>query len=226
MVLARRARLSYGERVLDVGCGAGASLVPASMVSGSAFGVDASLAMLRANPLPAALVAGDGGRLPFATASFDVVLCGFVLQFLDDAVAASRDMHRVLRPGGRLLVSLPEADVPAAVKVKQEWGKRLGLPPPIRREPAWAVEVVREAGFEQVETSAEEHTFSFESGDSYVDWCRSHGGRALIDAIEATGPDEAAAFASELAAAAESERERVGIPLRATARFVAAVRGG
>ena len=52
-------------------------------------------------------VAADGEALPFADKSFDRVLCGLGLMFFPDDQAALREIHRVLRPDGAFLLSLP-----------------------------------------------------------------------------------------------------------------------
>jgi SAM-dependent methyltransferase len=49
----------------------------------------------------------DGGRMPFAAAEFDTVLCNQVLEHVPDPRALWADMTRVLRPGGRLVVTVP-----------------------------------------------------------------------------------------------------------------------
>ena len=61
---------------------------------------------------------GSAVELPFADAAFDVVLCQQGLQFFPDKPGALRDMNRVLRPGGRLVLSV--------------WG-------PLERSPGFAV---------------------------------------------------------------------------------------
>ena len=53
------------------------------------------------------LVAGDGQHLPFPDASFNFVLCNSVVEHIPDDVAAIREMARVLKPGGTLLMSTP-----------------------------------------------------------------------------------------------------------------------
>lgn len=53
------------------------------------------------------LLAGDALRLPFADASFDAVICSEVLEHLPDYRGALGEIQRVLRPGGRLAVSVP-----------------------------------------------------------------------------------------------------------------------
>jgi SAM-dependent methyltransferase len=108
-----------GSRVLDLGCGTGSSLrflVPLPR-GGMAVGVDRVAEALR----QAAAALGQAGRaslvradlnrpLPFAEASFDRVLCHNVLESLPDPQALLREAHRVLRPGGRLLLSHPDYD--------------------------------------------------------------------------------------------------------------------
>lgn len=50
---------------------------------------------------------GEAAKLPFADGSFDLVTCLDVVEHLDDDTAALREMRRVLRPGGHLLVTVP-----------------------------------------------------------------------------------------------------------------------
>lgn len=108
----RHVGLRPGQRVLDVACGTGiVARVAAPLIGphGLIVGVDLSAAMLdvaRAHaPGGGAAVEwrqGDVAALPSDDASFDVVLCQQGLQFFPDKPGALREMHRVLRPGGRL----------------------------------------------------------------------------------------------------------------------------
>jgi demethylmenaquinone methyltransferase / 2-methoxy-6-polyprenyl-1,4-benzoquinol methylase len=100
-------RLRPGERVLDVGAGTGVSTVELGRDGAFAVGVDLSLGMLRAGrrtrpDVP--LVAGDALRLPFPDASFDSVTISFALRNVVDVDAALRELGRVTRPGGTLVV--------------------------------------------------------------------------------------------------------------------------
>jgi SAM-dependent methyltransferase len=100
-----------GLRILDVGCGDAALAVALAQRGALVTGVDADPRMLAAGRARAEacgvapeLVQGDIRALPFAGASFDVVLAVTVLCFVDDAALAVREMARVLRPGGRLAI--------------------------------------------------------------------------------------------------------------------------
>ncbi|MBD8870804.1 demethylmenaquinone methyltransferase [Nocardioides donggukensis] len=96
-----------GERVLDLAAGTGTSSEPFAERGALVVPCDFSLGMLRvgkqARPaLP--FTAGDGTRLPFADDSFDAVTISFGLRNIVDPAAGLREMRRVTRPGGRLVV--------------------------------------------------------------------------------------------------------------------------
>lgn len=99
--------LRPGERVLDVGAGTGVSTQELAQSGAYAVGADLSLGMLyagkRVRP-EVPLLAGDALRLPFADASFDAVTISFALRNVNDTDAALRELARVTRPGGRLVV--------------------------------------------------------------------------------------------------------------------------
>jgi SAM-dependent methyltransferase len=100
-----------GARVLDVGCGDGALACAAALRGAQVTGVDPDPAMLAAARSRAARVGveatfleGQTERLPFPDAAFDVAAAITVLCFVSDAPSAMREMARVLRPGGSLVI--------------------------------------------------------------------------------------------------------------------------
>jgi 2-polyprenyl-3-methyl-5-hydroxy-6-metoxy-1,4-benzoquinol methylase len=105
------AHASAGERVLDLGCGDGAfaaDLLAAGCVVTMADVAEEALrrARLRA-PGAEAILVPEGGALPFAEDAFDVVWAGEVLEHVADLVGLLAEVRRVLRWGGRLLVTTP-----------------------------------------------------------------------------------------------------------------------
>jgi arsenite methyltransferase len=127
-------RLAPGERVLDLGSGAGTdSLIAAQMVGeeGSVTGIDMTPEMLgRARAAAAgmgatnvAFVEGEAERLPFPDASFDVVISNGVIDLIPDKDAVFAELHRVLAPGGRIQV----ADVTIQNPVSAEGRRNIDL---------------------------------------------------------------------------------------------------
>ena len=123
-------RLNQGERVLDLGSGAGTdSLIAAQMVGreGHVTGIDMTVEMLdkaraAASELGVAnveFIEGEVERLPFADGSFDVVISNGVIDLVPDKDAVFSEIHRVLQNGGRIQI----ADVTIQQPVSDE-GKR------------------------------------------------------------------------------------------------------
>ena len=112
-LLVSHAALHAGDHVLDVACGTGVvTRLAASHVgpNGQAVGFDLNPGMLaRARALPPPEGAaiewkeGDAGALPFGDSTFDVVFCQLGFQYFPDRPKAAREMHRVLKPTGRLI---------------------------------------------------------------------------------------------------------------------------
>jgi demethylmenaquinone methyltransferase/2-methoxy-6-polyprenyl-1,4-benzoquinol methylase len=96
-----------GQRILDLAAGTGTSSEPFAAAGARVVPCDFSLGMLtvgkaRRPHLP--FLAGDGMRLPFADATFDAVTVSFGLRNIQDPDAGLREMLRVTRPGGRLVI--------------------------------------------------------------------------------------------------------------------------
>ena len=100
-----------GERILDIGCGPGfyvSEFLEQVGADGHVTGLDASEQMLAAAEERcreydnAQFKRADAKSLPVEDASFDAALCVQVLEYVPDVDAALAEMHRVLRPGGRV----------------------------------------------------------------------------------------------------------------------------
>jgi demethylmenaquinone methyltransferase/2-methoxy-6-polyprenyl-1,4-benzoquinol methylase len=118
----QRAGLAEGARVLDVGIGTGLVAREALTLigpNGRLVGVDPSPGMMREVRLPEVeLIAGRAEALPRHDASCDFLSMGYALRHISDVRAAFSEFHRVLRPGGRLLVleiTRPEGRVATAL---------------------------------------------------------------------------------------------------------------
>jgi len=96
-----------GETVLDLAAGTGTSSEPFAAAGATVVPCDFSLGMLDVGKqqLPALpFVAGDGMALPFADDAFDAVTISFGLRNIHDPVQGLRELLRVTRPGGRVVV--------------------------------------------------------------------------------------------------------------------------
>ena len=111
------ASLAPGERVLDVACGTGLVAFAAAKAvgpGGEVVGVDISGQMIEAARLRADVrkvpnarfTRMDAETLTLPDAAFDVVLCALGLMYMPDPARALREMRRVLRPGGRLVLAV------------------------------------------------------------------------------------------------------------------------
>ena len=110
------AALRPRERVLDIACGTGiVARTAARRLSDGAnvVGLDLSAAMLdvarsaaKAEGVVAEWREGSAAKLPLADATFDVAFCQQGLQFFSDLPTALREMHRILAPNGRLVLSV------------------------------------------------------------------------------------------------------------------------
>jgi ubiquinone/menaquinone biosynthesis C-methylase UbiE len=130
------AALRPGERVLDVACGTGVIARHAAEQvgpGGTVTAIDLSPEMIevaRAAPAPAAPPiewhVGDATSLPFPDSAYDAVLCQMALMFMEDRAAAVAEMRRVLKPGGRVVVSTPGPIQPVFIALERAIVEHIG----------------------------------------------------------------------------------------------------
>lgn len=160
-----------GQQIVDVGCGPGfyvAELLEQVGDGGRVVGLDASLAML---PVAARRCAGQGNAglvgaevtsLPLRESAFDAAICVQVLEYVPDVAAVLAGLHRVLRPGGRLVVwdidwatvSWHSGDPARMERVLRTWDQHLVHP----SLPRTLAPRLRSAGFGDVGVTG--HTFA------------------------------------------------------------------
>ncbi|MEE4271605.1 MAG: class I SAM-dependent methyltransferase [Thermoanaerobaculales bacterium] len=163
-----------GERVLDLGCGLGAKTFAVAR-SGAleVIGIDTDDEKIRRATEAARDLGGSavrfeaqcGSSLRFDSGCFDVVLLLDVIEHLPDPGAVLAECARVLRDGGRLLISFPPYLSP--------WGAHLFTYVPI----PWVHLLFPE--FEILELWREKHHAALESGEA---WCSARRARAIIEA--------------------------------------------
>ncbi|GAB2927357.1 hypothetical protein GCM10027047_25140 [Rhodococcus aerolatus] len=196
-----------GERALDVGCGAGAALLPLAEAvgsGGSALGVDPAPRMVAraaaaVSHLPqAGAVVGDARVPDLADASLDVVAASLVLFFLPDPAAALARWRELLGPGGRVGVSTFGEQDPRWVDVEAGLVDRLPAGTRDARTTGRTVELgtddgvaglLRAAGLQDVRTVHQELSVRFTSPEHWLAFSRSHGQRAMWDAVPEADTD-------------------------------------
>ncbi len=94
--------LRPGSTVLDLACGTGDFCVDLAKNGHRPIGIDLSFGMLAAARTDAPLAQGDLLQLPVANGGVDAAVCGFALRNLVELDPFFRELHRVVRPGGRI----------------------------------------------------------------------------------------------------------------------------
>lgn len=125
--------LHSGEKVLDLGCGRGEETLQAATLVGAdgfAWGVDITPKMIeRAQERAEQVSLKNVGfllssmeKIPLEDASLDAVLSNCAINHVDDKVSVYREIHRLLKSGGRFVVSdiMTETPLPSEIKQDQE----------------------------------------------------------------------------------------------------------
>jgi SAM-dependent methyltransferase len=155
--------------LLDVACGPGHCAAAAAARGAVPLGLDAAVGMVavaRGRYPESEFQQGDAERLSFADASFDAVVAGFVVNHLPRPESALAEFARVLRPGGRMAVTVwdrPERMRPLGVLTEavertegvQDPGLPSGGPDPFRfADEAALVALLSGAGVDGVDVSS------------------------------------------------------------------------
>jgi len=179
-----------GETVLDIGSGSGTDVLFASLKtgpSGKVYGLDITPAMIakargnieRIGAKNIEILAGDATQIPLPDSSVDVVTSNGVLNLVPDKVAAFAEIHRVLRPGGRLQL--------ADIVVQEDVGTVCGLNPQL-----WAdciggaaveteyLETIKSAGFSDVRVLKRLDYFAKSASESTRRITKTFGAESVV----------------------------------------------
>lgn len=245
-LLQREAAPQPGERVLDIGCGTGATAIPfaaAVAPKGQVTGVDISGPMLvqarhniaQAGTENITLVQADAQVHHFPADSFDLLLSRFGVMFFADPVAAFANLFTGLRRGGRLCMAVwaSMADnahwkIPFEIAVKH-----LGAPPPVDprepgpmafRDPAYLRDTLAKAGFAEIDIAPQSFKIIGMTAKSEAEHAAMFGPAwRLME--EKNAPDAVRqAIVSETAAAYAPYLTRAGMRLPGTVLIAKATR--
>lgn len=164
-----------GEQILDAGCGTGRNLEPILEAGSQPIGIDLSIGMLKVarHSVPKAplAVADLQKPYPFRAAQFDAVLCALIGEHLDDLPTTFREMHQVLKPGGRLVFSVYHPEMAFAGKEANFQRKnieyRLGA---VRHTVADYLNLLDDTGFGDI--SSKEFLGDEQLAEAVPDWSR------------------------------------------------------
>ena len=226
------AEINSGARALDVACGRGAILFPAAKAvgeQGHVVGIDLSESMVnetakeinRRSITNTTVRKMDAENLDFPDASFDLVLAGFCIFFFTDPNQAFREMHRVLKPNGKIVLStwiktedrrkwigeLTKSHLSSEAQIQQAF--RLlpkGFDGPAEIEKSLAL-----AGFTDMHFQEEKKEFFYADEEQWwlAQWSAGH--RSVLEYIEkVNGPDGLSRFKADALKRLQSQRKPEG----------------
>ncbi|WP_372016533.1 class I SAM-dependent methyltransferase [Pseudoxanthomonas sp. 10H] len=210
--LAEAVDLRWDERVLDVAAGNGNATLAAARRGGRVVSTDYVPALLelgraraQAEQLEVGFQEADAEALPFADASFDVVLSTFGVMFTPDHARAAGELARVCRPGGRIGMAnwTPDGFIGQMFKVL---GRHLPPPAGVQPPSRWGTREHLQALFgdraERIQTQARSFAFRYRSAAHMIEVFRTWYG-PVQKAFQALPEPRAAELHAELAALIE-----------------------
>jgi ubiquinone/menaquinone biosynthesis C-methylase UbiE len=229
--LVQFADLQKGSSVLDIACGKGAVLFPASSAvsnSGSVVGIDISKGMveqthqeiLLRNIKNTHVLVMDAERLDFPNSEFDYVLCGLCLFFFPKLEGALKEFYRVLKPGGNLIASTFKKQKDD--ERTKEWDllyesfkDRIAEVPNVETSNLNNAREIKqrfqEAGFMEPEIIIRRKTFYYMDEDDWWETMWSHGYRSYLERIPSKHISEFRTRAFDIVRKKETKR---GIPIK------------
>lgn len=235
-VLIDLAQPQSGEHVLDAACGTGviARLVaPVVGPTGRTVGLDFDPQMLEVAEAVGPQTEwhqGDLQSLTFADEAFNLVICQQGLQFLPDRAAGLREMHRVLRPGGRLVLALwtELANSPGHAILFQALGAAIAKD--MSRPPPWSLagesqvlQLIEAAGFPtDVETRVTSLQATYASAREFVEIYLAGTSKLTRQALEQIPADRKAAFVDEVVTQLCDYETNVGLQVPIESRLIVA----
>ena len=220
------AALQPGERVLDLACGTGVIARLAASKTGPAgkvTGLDLNAGMLDvarslAPPSGAAITWVEGSAMAtgLPDASFDVVLCQQGFQFFPDHAAALGEMHRVLVPGGRILLSVWKSAGPYNLAVGEALEHHIGAETVARFRASRVVpdagelrRMLEAAGFHDVQVRPTAMTIRLPPIDAFV--LNHLSASPVADAVAALGTEERRDLAGRVKSALQAYADGDGV---------------
>jgi ubiquinone/menaquinone biosynthesis C-methylase UbiE len=219
------AELRPGERVLDVACGTGVvtRLAAEQVGHSSVVGADINPGMLEVarNASGGAAIEwleGSAESLPVEDATFDVVLCQMGLQFFTDREGALGEMGRVLRPGGRVLLTVPGPTPPMFAVLEQALRRHVGPEAGGFVATVFSLhdskelrELLEERGFADVQAHSERKKLSLPRAEDFL-WQYVHS-TPLADAVRRVDESRRSELQQEVVAGWEPFAEDAGLVL-------------